>query len=421
MLLADVGSGKTWIWLKTIQDWIEEGVIKRAMVTAPLRVIQNVWRQEAIKWQIPLTFACCTGDLSPARRAEEVKARTDVLLVNNALVPAVLEYGGDGCDGLVIDELSKYRDPTGFWSKTLREAPFTVRSGGTGTPAPNGLTSLYGMCHALGLGHLVGRNFDTWRKKYFYPIDYNRYDWIPFRHTKGELAELIKPWTYVIDDGAVDLPKVMKVPIEVDLPADLREKYNEMRKTLMLSDEGIVAANNGVARNKLRQIASGFAYDKDGDAVRLGDWRLECLADLVDEMNGKPLIIAYEFREQKAMMKKRWPRMRFIGGDTNAKEDEETIRAWSQKEVPLLGMHPASAGHGLNDLDLGGSSIAWWQPHDDLELFDQLMGRLTRRGQVEKAVRAYMIVARHTIDTTVYDRLGEKTIVEQGLWNALRR
>lgn len=420
MLLAGVGSGKTLTWLMTLQDWLEEGTIERAMVVGPLRVILNVWQQEILKWRSPLTSCLCTGAQDPMTRAEAVKSRTDLLLVNNTLVPDVLAYGHHGCQGLVIDELSKYRNPTGFWSKEIRKADFLVRTGGTGTPAPNGLTSVYGMCHALGLGNLVGRNFDRWRRQYFFPLDHNNYEWEAFEGTEKALTDLIRPYAYIIEENAVDLPPVVKVRLDVDLPDDLREKYDEMRKTSLLTDEEIVAANNGVMRNKLRQIASGFIYDNSGKPVALADWRLEVLADLVDEMQGQPLIIAYEFREQHAMMKKRWPRMRFMGGDTDVRYDAETIQLWSRGLVPLLAMHPASAGHGLNDLDLGGSSVVWWQPHDDLELFDQLMGRLTRRGQRARQVKAYMICARNTIDGAVYAKSGEKDATQRGFWDALR-
>lgn len=420
LLFGKVGSGKTPIYLMTMQDWIEEQVCRRIMLTAPLRVINHVWRQEAAKWHSPLTFSICTGELTPKQQRLAVEAKTNVLLVNNAMVPRVLGHGGHGCDGLVIDEISKYRDPTGLWSKTIRTGPFNVRSGGTGTPAPNGLCSLYGMCHAVGHGKLVGRNFDKWRRKYFYPTDYQQFGWEPFVGAPEALAELIRPFTYVIDENLVPSPPVMKVPIRLDLPKDLREPYEEMRKTLMLSDEEIVAANNGVARSKLRQIASGFAYDSQGVAVRLGDWRLNVLADLVDEMNGQPLIVAYEFREQREMMKRKWPHMRFIGGGTSAAEDNDTKDLWSRRKISLLGMHPASAGHGLNDMDLGGSAVAWWQPPDDLEHFDQLMGRLTRRGQTASHVRAYMLVTNNTIDGAVFNRLGEKDDAQRGFWNSLR-
>lgn len=421
MVWASVGSGKTFVYLNTIQDWIEMGIVDRVMLVAPLRVVNHVWRQEARKWSIPLTFSLCTGELSPREQREAVEARTDVLLVNNVMTPKVIRHDSHGCDGLVIDELSKYRDPTGMWSKAIRGGPFVVRSGGTGTPSPNGYHSLYGMCHAVGLGHLMGRNYDKWRRRYFYPVDYNQFTWAPLPGALEELATLIRPYTYVLDAGAVDLPPVRKIPVRLSLPAELRTKYGEMRRTLALSDEEILAPNNGVARNKLRQIASGFAYRADKTSATLSAWRLEALADLVEEMQGEPLIIAYEFREQRVMMEERWPAMRFLGGGTSSGDDERTIEMWAAGKLPLLGMHPASAGHGLNNLDLGGSAVAWWQPPDDLELYNQLMGRLTRRGQKHAFVRSFILCAEDTIDTGVFDRLGEKSEVEQALWAAMRR
>lgn len=422
MVWAKVGGGKTLAYLMAMQDWRETGVVDRVMLTAPLRVINNVWRQEGAKWNSPLSFAICTGQQTPKQQREAVEARTDVLLVNNAMAPKVIQHGKHRCKALVIDELSKYRDPTGYWSKSIRSGPFDIRTGGTGTPAPNGYLSLYGMAHAVGLAGALGfgRNFDKWKRRYFYPTDFEQHTWAPFPGAIETLAGLIKPYTYVLDEGAVELPPVQKVPIMLDLPADLATLYHEMRKTFALSDEEIVAANAGVARSKLRQIASGFIYDKSGAAVQLGDWRLEALVDLVDEMQGEPLIIAYEFVEQKQMMIDRWPHIRFLGGGTSAKEDSQTIELWSKGKLELMGMHPASAGHGLNDLDLGGSAVAWWQPHDDLELYDQLMGRLARRGQRAERVRAYLPIARGTLDEAVFARLGEKDADQTALWNVLR-
>jgi hypothetical protein len=420
MLWAGVGSGKTLTYLMTIEDWIADRVVPRVMLVAPLRVVNQVWRQEAKKWQSPLTFALCTGELSAREQREAVEGDSDVLLVNNAMLPRVLSHGGHRCKGLIIDELSKYRDATGAWAKAIRSGPFDVRSGGTGTPAPNGYLSLYGMCHAVGLGHLVGRNFDKWKRRYFYPTDFNQHTWAPFPASLAELTDLIRPYTYILDAGAVDLPPVQKIAIDLELPRDLRALYTEMRNTLGLSDADIVAANNGVARNKLRQIVSGFAYDNAGAPVRLAQWRLDALQDLVDEMQGEPLIIAYEFREQKQMMLECWPRMRFLGGGTSSAHDAETIEMWSKGTIPILGMHPASAGHGLNDLDLGGSAVAWWQPHDDLELDAQLLGRLTRRGQKAARVRSFYPIALGTIDEAVYARLGEKDTEQTALWGALR-
>ena len=419
MLFAKMGSGKTLTYLKTINDLREDKVIGRTLIVPPLRVAKHVWRQEAAKWNIPLTFALCTGEMTKNQQREAIAADTDVLLANYDVVERILEDGTHRCNALVFDELSKLRNPTGKRQKAARRGKFIWRSGGTGTPAPNVLGSIYGMAHAVGLGHLVGRNHDKWQREYFYPTDYEQRNWAPFNDTEERLAALIKPHTYVLADDAVELPPIVRPPMDIDLPRDLRRIYDEMRATSLLSDEELVIAGSAaVLRNKLRQIASGFVYRTDGTAASFNPYRLEILKDIVDEMQGQPIIIAYEFREQLAIMQREWPGLRYIGG--GSANDDATIEDWNAGRVSVLGLHPASAGHGLN-LQAGGNTVAWWQVPDDLELYDQLIARLVRRGQASAAVRSFEPTALDTIDVAVRARAIDKTRVQDGLWAALRK
>jgi hypothetical protein len=418
MVFAKMGTGKTLVNLLAMRDWIDTKAAKRIMVVAPLRVVNNVWMQEQRKWQIPLTMAACIGEMSTLVRKRNVQDPTDVLLVNYDMLTDILEDDTHGCDAIVFDELSKLRNPTGKRQKAARRGSFGIRTGCTGTPAPNGLTSIYGMAHTVGLGGLVGRNYDHWLRRYFYPTDYEQRNWAPFKDTPQELAALIKPYTYVLEDDAVELPPIVRPPMDIELPPALREQYDRMRATSQLSDHDIIALSAGVLVNKLRQIASGFAYRPDGSAASFDPYRLEVLADIVDEMQGQPLIIAYEFREQLAMMLKRWPTMAWIGG--GSKDDDRTIDDWNAGRVPLLGLHPASAGHGLN-LQSGGNSIAWWQLPYDLELYDQTVARLVRRGQAGGSVFSYEPCALNTIDLAVRAMAGHKSRVQDGLWAELRK
>jgi len=419
MMFARMGTGKTLTYLMTLQDLIEAKVIKRAMIVPPLRVANNVWRQECAKWEIPLTMSLCTGEMTKNRQRAAVEADTNCLIANYDIMEKLLEDDTHGCDALVFDELSKLRNPTGKRQKAARRGKFIWRSGGTGTPAPNGLGSIYGMAHAVGLGHLVGRNHDKWLRQYFYPTDYEQRNWAPFGDTEEKLAALIKPYTYVLEGDAVELPPIVRPPMEIELPRSLRRIYDEMRATSLLSDEELVVAGSAaVLRGKLRQIASGFVYRSDHTAANFDPYRLEILKDIVDEMQGEPIIIAYEFIEQLAMMQRTWPGLRYIGG--GSRDDERTIDDWNAGRVPVLGLHPASAGHGLN-LQAGGNTVAWWQLPDDLELYDQLIGRLVRRGQAGAAVYSYEPIALDTVDVAVRRRAHDKTRVQDGLWAALRR
>lgn len=422
MIWARTGAGKTIVYEKTIVDWLEEGVISRVLVVAPLRVVNMVWRQEAVKWNLPLTFATITGERTRAENDAALAADTDVLLTNYEMLPKVLD-ADHGCGGIIFDELSKLRKPTGKRQKRARRTDFVVRSGATGTPAPNGLTSIFGMCHAVGLGDLVGRSYDRWLRQYFYPSDYMQKRWEPFERSFERLTEILRPHVYVLDDPTAVLPPVVRVPIRFELNRALAERYREMRRTSQLTDLEIMAPSEGVLRLKLRQIASGFAYHKAGKglpAARLDPQRLDVLADLVGEMQGKPLLIAYEFKEQLALMLERWPWMPWIGGGSTG--DEAKIEAWAaRKGPPLLAIHPASAGHGLNGLEQGGDSVAWWQLPDDAELYQQLLGRLSRRSASHSTVWSYELEATGTIDEAVLEMATIKSGVQEGLWNALKR
>ena len=418
MLFARMGTGKTLTNLLAMQDWLVAGDARRIMVVAPLRVVKNVWRQERDKWKSPLTMALITGEQGKLANETALKARTDVLLVNYDYFTKILE-ADHGCDAVVFDELSKLRNPTGKRQKQARRGGFRIWTGCTGTPAPNGLTSIYGMAHAVGLGHLVGNSYDRWLRRHFYPADFQQRTWVPFPDTPQALADLIKPNTYVLEDNAVELPPIVRPPLDIALPPELREQYDRLRATSQLSDADVVAGSAGVLRMKLRQVLSGFIYNPAGEAVALAsDYRFRILQDIVDEMQGQPLIIAYEFKAQLAMMQEKWPGLPFIGG--GSKNDERTIADWNAGKLPLLGLHPASAGHGLN-LQGGGSTIAWWQLPDDLELYDQLVARLARRGQSAGSVYSYEPCAFATVDETVRAQAHVKGRVQDGLWQALRR
>lgn len=418
MLFARTGTGKTLVNLLAIQDWLEAKEAKRVLVVPPKRVAKLVWRQERDKWQIPITMSLATGEQTKAEQRDAIDADTQCLIANYEIAVKLIEENTHGCNTVVFDELSKLRNATGKRQKSARRGGFDIWTGCTGTPAPNGLTSIYGMAQAVGLGALVGRNHDHWLRRYFYPTDFQQRVWAPFKETPAELADLIRPYTYVLEDDKVELGDIVRPPIDVELPRPLRILYDRMRAESVLTDEEIVAGSAGVLRNKLRQIASGFAYKRDGEAVPFDGYRMDTVADIVEEMQGRPIIIAYEFREQIAMMRRKWPDLRWLGGDST--DDARTIDLWNEGRLDKIALHPASAGHGLNLQGAKADALVWWQLPDDLELYLQTIGRLVRRGGADR-VWSYEITALNTVDVQVRHMAGLKNQTQDSLWAALRR
>lgn len=96
----------------------------------------------------------------------------------------------------------------------------------------------------------------------------------------------------------------------------------------------------------------------------------------------------------------------------------EDIAKWNKGEIPLLLVHPQSAGHGLNLQD-GGNIIVWYGLPWSLELYQQANARLHRQGQT-RAVIIHHLMIEGTVDERVYQSLQQKENVQEGLLQALK-
>ena len=96
----------------------------------------------------------------------------------------------------------------------------------------------------------------------------------------------------------------------------------------------------------------------------------------------------------------------------------DDIRAWNEGKIPVLLMHPASGGHGLN-LQAGGHIIIWFGQTWSLELEQQFNARLDRQGQTESVI-VNKIIASNTIDGDVIKALANKDKSQEGLMAAVK-
>ena len=88
-----------------------------------------------------------------------------------------------------------------------------------------------------------------------------------------------------------------------------------------------------------------------GRSIRMtGMWnismtKLDALEDIIESMNGKPLLVAYWYQHDLDRIEERL-RMRKIG--FARLDSDASIAKWNRGEIPVALIHPASAGHGLN-------------------------------------------------------------------------
>jgi hypothetical protein len=400
MVLAPVGAGKTAMTLTAISI-----ARKRMLVLAPLRVAEKVWPVEQPKWATGMTLAVATG--TPTQRLKALRSGADIVVTNydnlQWLSKQHLSF-----DGVVFDELTRLKNPSGARFKALFKIieQFDIRWGLTGSFTSNGLEDVFGQCKIVDQS-LLGRSKGAFLQQYFVCINKQFGEWAPRRGALDQVMERIKPATFLLDPGDYKdtLPPLHVVPQRVSM--DMTD-YKAMKKNFVLTypTANVIAANAAVVTGKLQQIASGFVYDSSGGTELLSDHKLDALEDLHAENQRANTIVVYNFKAELEALQQRFPK---AGTDTDA---------WNRGELEMLLIHPKSAGHGLN-LQHGGHHMVFFSLPWSLELYEQTIGRLHRSGQT-KPVWCYLLLTESTVDEDIYAALQDKRTLSDIAMDALK-
>lgn len=293
----------------------------------------------------------------------------------------------------------------------------------TGSPAPNGLLDLFGQVFILDGGSSLGQHIGQYRLAYFKQSGYMGYDWVPQPGAAERIYERIQPLVLrMAGEDYLELPPLVDRTIEVELPTKAMGTYRQM-ETLMIAalEDGapVLAANAAAATNKCRQIANGGIYHDGGvEWTHLHEAKADAVEELVEELSGKPALVAYEYQHDLERLQKKFPGAPYIGGGVPTKRFREIEAAWNRGDIPVLLAQPVSVAHGLN-LQGTGAVVIWHSIPWDLEVYEQFIRRVWRQGQKERVFN-YHIVAKGTVDEAVMKSLGGKNRTQRALLSALK-
>jgi len=420
MILAPVGAGKTAITLTAMKAMLDDDVVKRWLVLAPKRVCTDVWPVEAPKWAPGLELAVAVG--TPAQRKAALNAQVVVINYDNIQWLASLN---PTFDGVVFDELTRLKNPSGARFKALAKVlDCRIRWGLTGSFTSNGLEDVFGQCKIVDQT-LLGRSKGAFMQTYFILMNKEFGDWAPRPGSLAKVMDKIKPATFVLEPGEYKdkLPQLHTVEVRCDM--DLI-KYNEMKKNFVVEfpDAKAIAVNAGVVTGKLQQMASGFVYETNSSpsitpgkfivtqkSVWFSAHKFDRLDELIEENQHANTLIAYTYQEELAELRRRYPQAQTL-------DDERAVERWNAGQIELLLVHPKSAGHGLN-LQFGGSKIVFLSLPWSLELYEQTIGRLHRSGQ-RHDVWCYVMLTNKTVDEKIWAALHDKRTLSDIAMEALK-
>lgn len=461
-LFIDLGLGKTAIALALIAQLLREGWAGKCLVIAPLRVAKATWPTEITEWKFaagiehsliraeddddeikaiydeiykpeyerqrrvgekPAVAArYASRKAAPARQAaKEALRRRQALsparvhIVNLERLEWLVAFWEEmgrtfgmrwPYDTVIIDESSKFKDHTTKRYRALKKClPLIERLHTmTASPAAEGYLHIFAQIFLLDRGKRFGRVVRNYQMTYFHEIK-AAHKWKIKPGAEKKIARKIADIAMVLKtaDAGIPLKGWIPVPRKIILNRDLMERYEDFERTMILKldDMRIEALNGAVLFNKLLQMTAGAVYDEEKRVVPIHDEKIEALRELVDELQGEPVMVAYWFKSSLARLRKAFPQARVMDGKNS------TIDAWNAGKIDMLFIQPGSAGHGLNLQKGPGHDVAWFDLCWSRELYEQTIGRLARQGQAQK-VRSHHLMAVGTADELVYDALQDK-------------
>lgn len=437
MLWLDPGLGKTITTLTSIAHLLKSGFLRGVVIVAPIRVIRLVWRQEAERWEHTkhLKFSMVAGTKDQRTRA--LLRPADVYLVNYEnlgwLAETLETYFVKKnrplpFNGIAWDEISKMKNSSTNRVKAFKQIAdkFDWTTGLTGTPASNGYKDLHGQYLVVDRGVRLGTSKTAFRTRFYRKV--GPYKEVPYEDTEDTIKKLIGDITLEMSaEDYMKLPDLMVNNIEIEMPDELRAKYDRLEKEFFLvldSGKEIEVFNQAALTNKILQFSNGAMYPIAGVPIwePVHDLKLDALEEIIDEANGQPVFCAYSYRSDAERIMTRFKDLRPINL-TECKTEAalfDAMHRWKTGDCQLMISHPLSSGHGIDGLQKHGHILVWYGLNWSLELYEQFNARLRRQGQ-GAPVMCHRILMQDTLDQAQALALDEKATTQAGLRNAVKQ
>lgn len=432
-LVLGVSYGKTAITLAAIAYWRKQYGPLRTLVVSTKAICDLVWGDEIEKWSFSRGLSYRTGTGSEFKAALE--ARPDVLGVNfESLIrfydrvdaePELLP------DILVIDESSKMK---AFESQRVKRhcgftgpkyvPKFKKRVALSATPCVEGYVGFWAQEQSVSTAARLGPNITTFRARYCYeqaiqgaPAGARRY--FVSQENEKRIEDDLGPEFLRISkkDDYLGLAPPVERCVEIPWQLEDRQRYDDFEKKFVLDvsefvdlsfaeafgEDGVVeAGSKAVLWNKLRQVCSGFLYGEGGKAARLpgAQDKIKALERVYAAAAGEPIVVFTQYIEERELIRERFPEAH-IGMP-------KTLASWNAGQIPMMVLHPASAGHGLN-LQYGSPTAVWYAMPWSYEQWHQANGRLQRTGQT-KQVTVIRFERPDSIEGLVHEALQDKSL-----------
>lgn len=414
ILADDMGLGKTVQALAMLLTRVESGP---TLVIAPTSLGFN-WQRECERFTPSLT-PIVFRDIDRMDLKNHV-GDGDLVICSYGLALREAELLRDIKWGtLILDEAQNIKNSNSKTASQIRTFQAEWKIALTGTPMENHLGELWSIFHTVAPGVLG--SWEQFRKRFAAPIEKDRNS-----DRREALAHVIAPFILRRSKAEVlkDLPERTETNLMVDLSAEERTRYDQMRLAAVteLDDIGDESLSHDQRfkvlqmLTRMRQLSChiGLVDDKwKGSSAKL-DVLMEQLAQLKERGN-RPLIFS-QFTSHLALIRKACDKAgvtyQYLDGQTTPAQRQQRVEAFQNGEGDafLISLKAGGTGLNLTAADYVIHMDPWWNPAVE----DQATDRAHRIGQT-RPVMVYRIIARGTIEEQILKMHDEKRDLVDGV------
>jgi SNF2 family DNA or RNA helicase len=394
--LSACGSGKTLPAVLAIAALYESKAEERILVIAPLSVITSTWRDHLAQFSPGIPIMCMDVSAKRKKQVKELVGFKGIVLINPDGVQSVwhdLCYWKPGL--LVIDELAGYyrNVRTNRWKAcaSLIYKCQPARWAFTGTPITKNLMDAYAQILLVNPSMMprsqrTGKVITYVQFRDMLMTNPAPHIWVPKHDAMARVHSLMQP---AIRFGREVMGDI-KTPIRIRKDIALTAEQKALLQQLIADGKAKYGSSHINAKEamtlvtKAAQIALGEVYDSKGNTVNVPSGpRVQALLDVFDEVDQTPVIVSVPYIPAllalaENLRLKGW-RVAVIYGDTKQPDRADQIQRFQRGEYDFLLCHPKTLAHGVTLTR--SSTVVWYGPNYDLELYAQLNDRVFRYGQ----------------------------------------
>lgn len=424
---AEMGVGKTAICTMCA---VASGS-RSTLVVCPLRVIGS-WRGQLAQYlDGDYLLTVLDDSRTVAKRLEQFRKESSLAASRGIPHWVVINYESFWREpisdafakhqwgAIIYDECHRLKAPASKASMMARRLrPTTnVRILATGTPLAHSPLDAYAICRA-GNPAILGSNYVAFRQRYALWGGPNNRIRIGFQNI-GELEGKLAPvmWRATKEEVLPDLPEQVSVDYECDLGRDAARLYASLEKAMVADIDGrTISATNVLTKVlRLQQICGGAVPDDDGKYHAVDDAKQKLLADVIEDLGGKPFVVFCRFRSDIDFAHRACAEAGVEALELSGRFNQ--LERWQSGEgqALIVQMQAGSVGISL----VRASTAIYYSLSTSLAEWDQSQARIHRPGQKNACTYVYL-VCKGTVDAKILRALRSRQEVIEAIMNNIQ-